>query len=88
MCPLYDLHCSNCDYVKVDEFYKINEKLPKCPKCGKQLSKTCNCTTFKLKYDNKKDICDWNGNTSRYWDIYNKEKAEGKNVRIPSLDGD
>ena len=86
--PLYDLHCPECDYVEIDGFYKIDEELPKCPECGTPLSKTCNCTTFELKYDNKKDICDWEGNTSRYWDDYKKQKAEGKNVRIPSLDGD
>jgi len=43
---------------------------------------------FDLIYNNATDMVDWDGNTSRYWDDYKKMKAEGKNPRIPKLDGD
>ncbi len=37
--------------------------------------------SFELKYDNKKDMCDWNGETSQYWRAYNDAKARGENVK-------
>ena len=43
--------------------------------------------SFKLTYNAQTDICDWDGNRSKYWDDYKKQKAEGKKVRIPKHDG-
>jgi hypothetical protein len=36
-----------------------------------------------LKYNPKKDICDWDGNTSQYYRLYNEAKDRGENVRLP-----
>ena len=86
--PIYDCYCPECDNIKEDIILKINEECPKCSKCKTQMKRICNCTSFKLIYNNKTDMCDWNGNRSQYWDEYNKQKAQGKNVRISELDGD
>jgi hypothetical protein len=39
--------------------------------------------SVELKYDPKKDICDWDGNTSQYYRAYNEAKDRGENVRLP-----
>ena len=44
--------------------------------------------SFKLTYTASKDSCDWDGNSSQYWNDYKKQKSEGKKVRIPKHDGD
>jgi len=87
---IHDFLCKDCG----NEFeYLImgSDDIATCGKCGgrrlKKLSPQ-SPITFKLKYDPKKDICDWNGETTRYYDEYKKQKKEGKNVRIAELDGD
>lgn len=40
--------------------------------------------SFKLTYNPQKDMVDWDGNRSRYWDEWKKDKSQ----RIPKLDGD
>lgn len=88
--PVYDTKCDKCKKEKEVLTLKISEKLGKC-ECGGKLIKlapSSKSPSFKLVYDNKKDMVDWDGNTSRYWDDYKKQKAQGKNVRIPKFDGD
>lgn len=58
-----------------------NAILPDCPKCEEEdkitkMAKVMGTTTFELKYDNRKDMCDWDGNTSRYWDDIKKHGGE------------
>jgi len=86
--PIFDLYCNNCDYEKEDVILKVNEFNGDCPVCDYPLERAANTKSFKLLYDNKKDSVDWDGNRSTYYDEYNKQKAEGKNVRIAELDGD
>jgi hypothetical protein len=41
--------------------------------------------------DNCKDGCTWDNEdctSSQYYNEYKKQKAQGKNIRIPTLDGD
>jgi hypothetical protein len=52
------------------------------------MMRAANTTHFKLKYNPKTDLVDWDGNRSRYWDDYKKMKANGENPRIPALDGE
>lgn len=58
--------------------------LPLCPECEEEVSmrKMMGTTSFELKFDNRKDMCDWDGNTSRYWnDIKEKGGEEPVNPR-------
>lgn len=56
--PIYDVKCDNCNYEE-EQFLKINENPKNCPKCNNKMEKLCTCKTFKLIYNNKKDICGW-----------------------------
>jgi hypothetical protein len=81
--------CPNCGQEKEDIIEKIETStIHYCNNCDYPMVRATNCSHFKLKYDPSKDIVDWDGNRSRYWDEYKKQKAEGKNVRIPKHDGD
>jgi len=84
--PIYDLYCKYCDYEKEDVILKIDEFNGDCPVCNYPLDRVANTKSFKLLYDNKKDSVDWDGNRSAYYDEYNRQKAEGKDVRIAELD--
>jgi len=65
---------------------EIDEFNGDCPVCNYPLDRVANTKSFKLLYDNKKDSVDWDGNRSAYYDEYNRQKAEGKDVRIAELD--
>lgn len=88
--PLFDFECecgNEFEYLVMRD-----GEVVVCPKCDgrnkiKKLSPQ-SPVNFKLLYDPKIDTVDWDGNTSRYYDEYKKQKKEGKNVRIAQLDGD
>ena len=81
MAICFDIYCPECDYIKVDAMLNTDEPLPNCPKCKEEdkeveMRKIMGTTSFELKYDNRKDMCDWAGNTSKYWDQIKKEGGE------------
>jgi putative FmdB family regulatory protein len=86
---MYDWECTECHLI-FEWLAKSNAKSVKCPLCFDAKAKKVFITPlqFKLKYNPKTDLVDWDGNTSQYWNEYKKMKAEGQNPRIPSLDGD
>jgi len=87
---IIDYMCNNCGHTE-EKWQKFTYSKPYvCLECGKgKMEKVfLKPPTFKLVYNNKTDMCDWSGNTSHYWDEYKKQKAEGKKVRIPELDGE
>lgn len=87
--PVYDYMCKNCGNEVLDIIEKVETtEIHYCPSCDYPMVRATNCNHFKLLYDPKKDIVDWDGNKSRYYDEYKKQKAEGKDVRIAQLDGD
>lgn len=88
--PLNDIECNKCGTKKEYITLSINEKINKNCECGGKFKKIfpTKSPNFKLIYNNATDMVDWDGNTSRYWEDYKKMKAEGKNPRIPKLDGD
>ena len=84
---LFDFECSKCGtFEKMVDSSDVTHA--NCPKCKILSKKTISKVSFKLKYNPQTDLCDWDGNTSQYWREYKKMKAEGKNPRIPALDGD
>ena len=87
--PLYDYVCRKCGNEKKDIIERIEtDAIHICEVCNYLMNRATNCSHFKLKYDPSKDIVDWDGNRSRYWDEYKKQRSEGKNVRVPKHDGD
>ena len=87
--PLYDYECE-CGLI-FEWFAKFDEEV-KCPICwdktARKIMPQGKSPSFKLTYNPKKDLVDWDGNRSQYWDEYKKQKSEGKKVRIPKEDGD
>ncbi len=81
--PIYDYVCKKCG--EFDQLAKFDEKV-RCPVCNK-IAKKIICQTapsFTLKFNPKTDMCDFDGNRSRYWDDWKKlSPAEKKKQRIP-----
>lgn len=78
--PLYDVYCKNCGAEETDILKGIDE-IYYCSLCDYPMDNACNCTSFKLGYNNKTDMCDWSGNSSMYWKDYNEAKARGEKVK-------
>lgn len=83
--PLYDMVCMRCE--NEFEYLAANTdiKYCRCPNCGKKAKKVFPKTApvFNLSYNPKKDICDWEGNTSQFYRLYNEAKDRGEKVRLP-----
>lgn len=91
--PVFDYECPKCGYhQELIVFHKTNpQEILICSKCNTEMVRIFpqKSPTFKLVFNNKRgDMCDWDGNTNHYYDEYKKQKAEGKDVRIPELDGE
>ncbi len=86
---MHDFECPACQLV-FEWLINSKRKTAKCPLCWDENCQKVFITPrqFKLKYNPKTDMVDWDGNRSQYFDEYNKQIAEGKDVRIPQLDGD
>ena len=80
-----DLFCEKCGYELKDEFidenYSISQNKVKCPECGEDLKQHIGFGSFKLVFNQKTDICDWNGNHNKYWDAVKQARSEGKKVK-------
>jgi len=82
MAVMFDIYCPECDHQEIDVMINTNEPMPKCVKCGAEMKRFIGCTHFELKYDNRKDSCDWSGNSSQYWnEIKEKGGLEPSNNR-------
>jgi len=81
--PIFEYVCA-CGYqderlVKRDEMED-----QKCPKCSKLMDRQFPDTfRFKLVYNNKTDMCDWQGNTSQYWNDVKKQKEKEGKITMP-----
>jgi putative FmdB family regulatory protein len=83
--PLYDYKCE-CGFIEEKlEFGEEIEQPHPCPKCGKEMERLSpKKVSFKLKYNNKTDMCSWGNegyDSSRYWDEYKKAKERGEDVK-------
>lgn len=75
--PIYDYKCKDCGLVKMDIYLKINDYYDKKCFCGGDMERVCNCSHFKLKYNNKTDKCAWsdqNYESSQYYRYTNNKK--------------
>lgn len=87
--PLYDYMCPLCK-TEFEWMAKFDE-IVKCPLCFDQDADKIfpkKSPSFKLVYNPKTDMVDFDGNRSRYYDDYKELKKTDKNARIPKLDGD
>ncbi len=84
--PIFDYSCP-CGH-KEERIVSCCFDSQLCPECGKYLMdrEFPRGTRFNLKYDNKTDMCDWSGNTSRYWDDVKKQKEEEGKFTMPVTD--
>lgn len=78
---LVDLFCPECEHEVIDAFINSSEPLPPCDECDcKEMKKKISPVRFELKYDNRTDSCDWDGNSSQYWkDVKEKGGEEPTN---------
>jgi putative FmdB family regulatory protein len=83
--PLYDFECDSCE-IRF-EYLAMNNliRFASCPICSGKCKKVFSAEgqRFNLKYNPKTDICDWDGNRSQYYRLYNEAKDRGENVRLP-----
>jgi len=82
--PIFDFLCEECGN-QFDSIQKQAVVMVKCAKCkgkAKRIFPT-KPSKFNLKYNPKSDICDWDGNTSQFYRLYNEAKERGENVRLP-----
>ena len=87
--PVWDVKCTKCGKV-MEQICVHSDDLQPCIYCKGECKKIVGDTPpgFRLVYNNKTDMVDWEGNKSRYWDEYKKQKSQGKDVRIPEHDGE
>jgi len=81
--PIYDYSCPKCGH-KEEKLVFCCADSQVCPECNELLDKEFpSDTRYKLHYDNKTDMCDWSGNTSRYWDDVKKQRKEEGKLTTP-----
>lgn len=81
--PLFDFECCKCKKkFESIENQEVNEVTCECGYIAKRIFPTTPAN-FKLGYNPKTDICDWDGNTTQYYRQYNEAKDRGENVRLP-----
>ena len=78
MSVMVDLCCDNkdCDYIELDVMVDTSvDDYGICALCGNgKIVRQVSFNSFELKYNNKTDMTDWDGNTSQYWKDF-KEKG-------------
>jgi putative FmdB family regulatory protein len=77
--PIYDFYCEKCNSSK-EVLCGIKDGVV-CPICMTPMKRMCNCTHFKLTYNNKTDMCDWEGNSSNYWKDVKAARDRGEKVK-------
>jgi hypothetical protein len=84
--PIHDVECKKCKKIEEVLTLRIGEKILDC-ECGgkrKKLTPSGKSPSFKLIYNNKTDLVDWDGNRSKYWDSYKSiPKNKRKDYKLP-----
>ena len=80
---LVDLYCPECEFIQEDVM--VDTKLDDhglCANCGEANMRRMvpGQISFELKYDNRTDMCDWDGNTSQYWNDIKKTGGDDPNA--------
>lgn len=78
---LLDFICEECKNTDERLIYPSEMDNQMCEKCNKKMIPLAGCTHYKLEYNPKTDMCNWNGETSMYWSKVKEERRKGKNVK-------
>ena len=71
MLKYYDVICDKCEYIE-ERFLETDKNLKPCVKCGGKTNRVWNRMSFKLIYNNQKDMCGW-GNSGYATSQYHRE---------------
>ena len=84
MLRMFDWRCGYCGKI-FESLQKSDMEIITCPKCKGDCLKIfpLKSPTFSLTYNPKKDMVDWDGNRSRYYDEYKAAKSRGERVNLP-----
>lgn len=74
-----DWICKKCGYEIKDEFCLPSKMI--CPKCKTKMEQQFDKISYKLEYNPKTDICNWNHESSQYWSEVKKQRRQGKDVK-------
>lgn len=76
-----DVMCKKCG--NIDERFIYDSELENqiCEKCGGCMKVIPSHTSFKLCYNPKKDIVDWQGNRTARFDAVRAERRKGRDVK-------
>lgn len=80
---LYDSECVKCNHI-LEQFAENEDSFILCPLCGHKMKRLFSKMSFKLIYDNKKDMCAWGDNnyeTSQYWSKVKEARERGEDVK-------
>jgi hypothetical protein len=80
--PLFDYRCE-CGN-KEERIVKRDEMDSQQCSCGAYMHRLFpDSFRFELVYNNKTDMCDWQGNTSQYWNDVKKQKEKEGKLTMP-----
>ncbi|MHA2180923.1 MAG: FmdB family zinc ribbon protein [Promethearchaeota archaeon] len=85
MLRMFDWQCEHCGH-EFESMQKMDMAIITCVKCNHDVCYKIfpkSAPSINLTYNPKKDICDWDGNTSQYYRLYNEAKARGEKVELP-----
>ena len=77
---LADWYCPACNHIAEDEFRYHDDNF-ECPECSENMTQHIGKLNFKLLYDPKKDLFDWQGNKSQFWSSVKEERRKGNKVK-------
>ena len=81
---MFDWKCEMCNH-EFESMEEMTMSIITCPKCEGNSFKIApqKAPNFNLTYNPKTDSCDWDGNTSQYYRLYNEAKERGEKVKLP-----
>lgn len=86
MLRIYDCECQSCGRIE-EQLAEDTKELTPCSNCGHEMKRIFTSFNFRLKYDNKTDMCGWGVHgyeRSAYWDNVKKARETDKNIKSPS----
>ena len=86
MLKIYDCECQGCGNIE-ERISEDGVNFDPCSNCGEEMKRIFTSFNFRLKYNNKTDVCSWGNHgyeTSQYWKDVKEARARGENVKSAS----